>query len=227
MFTTQDIKNKLIEKYKNGEFRVTKSGVKTVEIQAAQFIADKDYIIREPNYDYAQREIEWYKSMSLYVADIPGKTPVIWEQCADKNGKINSNYGWMIWSKENKDQYQHCLKSLISDPVTRQGVMLYNRPEMQEDWNKDGMHDFCCTYSVQCFLNETEDGTYTLNYIVYQRSCDAVFGYNNDVLWHTYVRDQLAKDLSEKMNVKVIPEKIKYHCGSLHVYERHFKFLEE
>jgi hypothetical protein len=35
MFTTQDIKNKLIEKYKNGEFRITKSGVKTVEIQAA------------------------------------------------------------------------------------------------------------------------------------------------------------------------------------------------
>lgn len=127
--------------------------------------------------------------MSLYVADIPGKTPVIWEQCADKNGKINSNYGWMVWSKENKDQYQHCLKSLISDPVTRQGVMLYNRPEMQEDWNKDGMHDFCCTYSVQCFLNEAEDGTYLLDYLVFMRSNDAVFGYDNDVLWHTHVRD--------------------------------------
>ena len=42
------------------------------------------------------------------------------------------------------------------------------------------MHDFCCTYAVQCFLNEDEEGRYHLKYIVYMRSNDAVFGFDND-----------------------------------------------
>ena len=62
MLTTNDIKEIFINKYKNGDFRILYNGeVKTIEIQNAHFIADKDYIIREPNYDYASREIEWYK----------------------------------------------------------------------------------------------------------------------------------------------------------------------
>ena len=46
MYNTEDIKNLLIEKYKNQDFRLTKAGVKTVELQNVQFIADKDYILR-------------------------------------------------------------------------------------------------------------------------------------------------------------------------------------
>ena len=70
MYNTEDIKQQLIVKYKAGDFRVTKTGVKTVELQNVQFECDKDYIIREPNYDYASREIEWYESQSLNVNDI-------------------------------------------------------------------------------------------------------------------------------------------------------------
>ena len=77
MINTNDVKKQLITKYKNGEFRITKTGVKTVELQGIQFEADKDFIIREPNYDYAHREIEWYESQSLNVNDIPGNTPAI------------------------------------------------------------------------------------------------------------------------------------------------------
>ena len=186
MLTTNDIKEIFINKYNAGAFRILYNGeVKTIEIQNAHFIADKDYIIREPNYDYASREIEWYKSQSLFVEDIPGKTPVIWEQCADEEGKINSNYGWCIWSNENGNQYKSCIRSLIKDPYSRQACTLYIRPSMQKDANKNGMHDFMCTYSVQCFLNDDiETGGYKLKYIVNMRSNDAVFGYCNDVLWH-------------------------------------------
>ena len=55
------------------------------------------YVKTTPKHtDYAKREIEWYESQSLYVKDIPGKVLKIWEMCADKDGKINSNYGWCI-----------------------------------------------------------------------------------------------------------------------------------
>ena len=225
MYNTEDIKNLLIEKYKNQDFRITKSGVKTVELQNVQFIADKDYILREPNYDYIKREIEWYESQSLNVYDIPGETPAIWKACADVNGEINSNYGWMIWSKENGSQYNNCIWNLVNDPATRNAVMIYNRPSMHVDATSNHKHDFCCTYAVQCFLNPTDDG-YSLKYIVYQRSQDAIFGYNNDINWHLYVYKLMQKELSEKLNCPIKSELIECNDGSLHVYERHFKFLK-
>ena len=228
MLTTNDIKEIFINKYNAGDFRILYNGeVKTIEMQNAHFIADKDYIIREPNYDYASREIEWYKSQSLFVEDIPGKTPVIWEQCADEEGKINSNYGWCIWSNENGNQYKSCIRSLIKDPYSRQACMLYIRPSMQKDANKNGMHDFMCTYSVQCFLNDDiETGGYKLKYIVNMRSNDAVFGYCNDVLWHKFVANKMIEDLQTKLNKQVKLEHIEWNAGSLHVYERHFKYLK-
>ena len=221
--TTEDIRDELKRLYKEGIFREGKYG-KTVEIQNAHFLADKDWIIREPNYDYAKREIEWYESQSLYVKDIPGDTPKIWQSCADKDGKINSNYGWCIFSDENGSQYDHCLNRLLDDHHTREACMIYTRPSMQVDCNSNGMHDFMCTYSTQAFLNEVSDNKYKLDYTVFQRSCDACFGYNNDNLWHRYVMNKLVDALNIH-NLNVILGDMTYNCGSLHVYERHFKLL--
>ena len=226
-YNTEDILKLFKNKYKNDEFRGN-----TVELQNIHFICDKDYIVREPNYDYAKREIEWYESQSLNVNDIPGGAPTIWKQVATSIGYINSNYGWCIFGEDNGKQYEHCLKSLLKDHMTRQAVMIYTRPQMQTDWNKNGMHDFMCTHYVHCFLNEVQHPennveVYELKYIVYQRSCDAVFGFNNDFQWHKYVYDKLYNDLIDA-GIPMSENKpfIEYNCGSLHVYDRHFKHLE-
>ena len=226
-YNTEDILKLFKNKYKNDEFRGN-----TVELQNIHFICDKDYIVREPNYDYAKREIEWYESQSLNVNDIPGGAPTIWKQVATSLGYINSNYGWCIFGEYNGKQYEHCLKSLLKDHMTRQAVMIYTRPQMQTDWNKNEMHDFMCTHYVHCFLNEVQHPennveVYELKYIVYQRSCDAVFGFNNDFQWHKYVYDKLYNDLIEA-GIPMSENKpfIEYNCGSLHVYDRHFKHLE-
>lgn len=224
---TSDIAQELKELYKNKVFREGKYG-KTVEIQNAHFLADKDWIIREPNYDYAKREIEWYESQSLYVKDIPGKVPKIWEMCADKDGKINSNYGWCIWSDENKNQFDHCVKRLLDDPHTREACMIYTRPSMQTDCNENGMHDFMCTYSTQVFLNEVRDDvkTYQLDYTVFMRSNDVVFGFCNDCIFHRYVQSKMVDRLIAN-GLNVIKGDIIWNAASLHVYERHFKYLTD
>ena len=222
--TTEDIRDELKRLYKEGIFREGKYG-KTVEIQNAHFLADKDWIIREPNYDYAKREIEWYESQSLYVKDIPGDVPKIWQMCADKDGKINSNYGWCIFSYENGSQYDHCLNRLLDDHHTREACMIYTRPSMQTDCNKNGMHDFMCTYSTQVFLNPINEFGYDLDYTVFMRSNDAVYGFCNDAIWAKHVRDKLVTDLNNR-GLTVFPGKIIWNAGSLHVYERHFKFLK-
>ena len=223
--STSDIRDEFKELYKNGIFREGKYG-KTVEIQNAHFLADKDWIIREPNYEYAAREIKWYESMSLNVNDIPGGPPKIWKQCANRDGNILSNYGWCIFSEENCSQFNHCIKRLLDDHHTREACMIYTRPFMQIDCNANGMHDFMCTYATQVFLNEirTDVKVYQLDYTVFMRSNDAIFGYNSDVLWAKHVQSKMVDDLA-KAGLKVIKGDIIWNAGSLHVYERHFRYL--
>ena len=221
---TEDIRQIFKNKYLNKEIRVV-NGIETIEIQNAHFVVDKPYILREPNYGYVKRELEWYDSKSLYVKDIPGITPKIWENVASNTGEINSNYGWCIYSAENYNQFTKCIDTLKRSKHTRQACMIYNRPSMQYDWNTDGMSDFMCTYSVQLFINERE-GTDYLDYIVYMRSNDAVFGFNNDACWHLEVMNRCVDALKETYtNIKC--GNLYWNAASLHVYSRHFNLLSE
>lgn len=227
---TLDIFFIFLNKYNKGEFRTIGNAVqqsKTLEIQNAHFDVDKFWIVREPNYNYYEREKEWYLSQSLNVNDIPGDTPKMWLACADKNGFINSNYGWCIFSKENGCQYENCKQHLIDDLHTREAIMIYNRPSMQQDYNNNGMHDFMCCQNVQYFLNEIDDKNISLDCIVNFRSCDAVFGFNNDSLWAHYVLDKLAEDLRNETGKHIITGNIHWNAGSLHIYERHFNILTD
>lgn len=211
-----NIRNQLIQKYRDQDFVTDKTGVKTIEIIGQSFIVDEDWIIRKPNYEYIERELEWYKSRSLYVKDIPGETPAIWKQVADKDGKINSNYGYLIWSTENGNQYSHVLDELRHNPNSRRAVMIYNRPSMHTDYYANGMSDFVCTYANTFLIR---DNKLHSHYIM--RSNDAIFGANNDFAWAKYVQRQLALDLGVEAGDLI------WTVSSLHVYERHFKFIEE
>ena len=211
-----DIRAKLIQKYKDQDFVTDKTGVKTIELIGESFIADEDWIIRKPNYEYIERELAWYESQSLLVDNIPGDTPAIWKQVASRHGKINSNYGYLIWSNENYSQYKNVLQELTNNPNSRRAVMIYNRPSMHYDYNKDNMSDFICTYANTFLIR---DGKLISHYLM--RSNDAVFGYDNDVHWAMHVQKMLAADLGVEVG------NIIWTATNLHVYERHFKFIEE
>jgi thymidylate synthase len=206
----------IMDKYLTEDFVIDKSGVKVVEVIGATFIADEDYIVRKPAYEYIQRELEWYKSQSLYVDDIPGDTPQIWKDIASDEGKINSNYGWCIYSEENGNQYSHVLRELRNNPNSRRATMIYNRPSMHLDYSRDGMSDFMCTYANTFYIR---DNKLVSHYLM--RSNDAVFGYNNDYAWAKFVQNQLAEDLGIEVGELI------WTASNFHVYERHFNFIEE
>ena len=221
MYNTQDIRNLFIEKYKNKEFVIDKTGVKLIELLGISYIVTEPVIFGTLNIDYANRELLWYKSMSLNVNDIPEGAPTIWKQVADKDGFINSNYGWAIWSQDNYNQYQCCLQELKNNQDTRRAIMIYTRPSMQIEYNKNGMSDFYCTNNVSCFIRKNK-----LIYIINQRSCDIIYGAKNDIFWHKHVHNCLLNDLKETYPYLEIGDMI-HQVGSLHCYERHFKFLKE
>jgi thymidylate synthase len=212
MLKVEHIREHFIEELKYGRFVTDKTGVKTIEMIGATFEANHPTIFGDVNDDYIQRELDWYKSMSLYVDDIPGITPAIWKKVADRGGKINSNYGWAIYHKDNYLQYANVLNELQFSPNSRRAVMIYTRPTMWNDYNRDGMSDFMCTNTVQYMIRDEQ-----LIVIVQMRSNDVVFGYRNDYAWQKYVAFHMTKDLKLTKQPKII-----WHVGSLHVYERHF-----
>ncbi len=217
-----DIQQEFARKLVDGEFVTDKGGSKTIEIVNASFLADEPSIFGTVNEEYVAREKAWYRSMSLNVNDIPGGPPKIWQQVADKNGMINSNYGWCIYSQENGYQFTKVLEELLASPLSRRATMIYNRPSMHEDYNKNGMSDFMCTYSTQYYLR---DGL--LHASVFMRSNDAVFGYKNDYAWQRYVQEQLLDALNGRKGTVYGLGDLHWNAGSLHVYERHFELVDE
>jgi thymidylate synthase len=212
MLKVEDIREYLLRELQAENFVVDKTGVKTIEMIGACFEADEPSIFGDVNEEYIQRELEWYKSQSLYVDDIPGITPAIWKQVASTEGKINSNYGWAIYSEDNGLQYLNVLDELTKNPNSRRAVMIYTRPTMWTDYNHNGMSDFMCTNAVQYMIRDGQ-----LVAVVQMRSNDVVFGYRNDYAWQKYVADMLTIDLGLDVEPKII-----WNVGNLHVYERHF-----
>ena len=57
-------------------------------------IDDED---RNWKWDYAEAEWQWYLSGNRNIkklGELYGKVPEIWKRMADKDGNVNSNYGW-------------------------------------------------------------------------------------------------------------------------------------
>lgn len=211
----EQIREQFADMLKNERFVTDKSGCKMLELCGASFIANEESIFGKPNDDYIERELKWYNSLSRSVHDIPGNTPQIWLDVADKNGFINSNYGWCVFSGENFFQYKQVLKTLKEKPDSRQAIMIYTRPNMHIDAFENGRHDFICTNAVQYLVR---DGR--VNGIVQMRSNDAWAGYRNDVAWQYAILSALAADLGLDMGSLV------WQVGSLHVYERQFYLVD-
>jgi thymidylate synthase len=213
-----DIRNYFINELKNQSFTVDKTGQKTIELIGASFVADEPAIFGEPNNEYIDKELAWYKSQSPNVNDIyeEGKAPpAAWQYAANKYGEINSNYGLLIWSKKYFSQYSHVLRELRNNPDGRRATMVYNRPSIWVEYDENGKSDFICTNAVSYYIRNNK-----LHAVVQMRSNDVVYGYKNDYAWQKHVLDQLA-DASG-----VRPGQILWQVQNLHVYEKHFALVK-
>lgn len=215
-----DIRDELVRKYEQEIFVKDKTGCNVIEIIGAHFIANEDHIFGKVNEDYIRREFQWYRSQSLNVNDFPDGPPTFWLKSASNKGEVNSNYGYLVFSEGNYHQYTRAKLQLLNDRDSRRAIIIYTRPKMQIDYNRDGMSDFVCTNTTQYLIRDER-----LHAIVNMRSNDVVLGYRNDFAWQAFVRDQMLEDLKKFMPLE--KGEIIWQAGSLHVYERHFHLIEE
>ena len=214
--TISQIRDEFAQLLEKQEFVTDRTGCRVIEIVSAGFEATDETILGSVNWDYVDRELDWYRNGSLDVKTFPGGAPDAWLKAASPTtGKINSNYGWMIGSWENGHQYERVRAELSRNPDSRRAVMIYMRPTMWEDYNKDGMSDFCCTWGHHFFIRNGQ-----IDVVVSMRSNDAWSGYRNDRAWTDVVLKRLSHDLG------VPPGRIFWHADTLHFYDRQFYLVD-
>jgi thymidylate synthase len=166
---------------------------------------DNRIINKERNWkeDYAEAEWQWYLSGDPSVSrlgELFGSIPPIWKRMADKNGKVNSNYGWQ-WKRNG--QLAEVVDMLKYNPDTRQAcISIYDGKE----WDRY-INDTPCTYAVQfTILNGRLDMCVTM------RSNDLWFGFCND----QYCFSKLQEMVSKRLNIE---PGIYYHFAhNMHLY---------
>jgi len=220
---TADIKEVFKKHLEAKNYVTDKTGVKTIEILGASFVADKPAIFGTPNEEYIKVEIDWYNSKSTNINDIYNdkEAPQAWQYTANTHGEINSNYGHLIFSKKYHKQYQHVLEELCEvNPDSRRASMIYQRPNIWREYKENGKNDFICTNAVTYYIR---DGY--LHAAVQMRSNDVMFGYRNDYAWQRYVQEKLQTDLYYN-GIKTELGHIYWQVQNLHVYERHFNLVK-
>ena len=145
-------------------------------------IEDQD---RNWKWDYAEAEWQWYLSGDNNISklgELYGKIPEIWKRMADKEGFVNSNYGWQ-WKRE--DQLDEVIEMLKTYPRTRQAaISIYDR---KEGYMYD--NDTPCTYAVQFTIIGQK-----LNMCVTMRSNDLWYGFCNDQYCFSKLQELVATE---------------------------------
>ena len=158
---------------------------------------------RKWKWSYADSEWHWYLTGDRNIktlGDIYGKVPEIWKRMADKDGNVNSNYGWQ-WKRGN--QLDEVIEMLKAYPKTRQAaISIYDAKEY-----KDYVNDTPCTYAVQFTIVNGE-----LNMCVTMRSNDLWYGFCNDQYCFSKLQELVATEVG-------LPIGYYYHFAhNLHLY---------
>ena len=140
---------------------------------------------RNWKWDYAEAEWQWYLSGDNNIkklGELYGKIPEIWKRMADKEGFVNSNYGWQ-WKRS--DQLNEVIDLLKTNPRTRQAaISIYDR---KEGYMYD--NDTPCTYAVQFTIVAQH-----LNMCVTMRSNDLWYGFCNDQYCFSKLQELVATE---------------------------------
>ena len=162
--------------------------------------------------DYAEAEWQWYLSGDRNISKLGllyGKVPAIWKSMADKDGNVNSNYGWQ-WKRS--DQLENVIETLKNFPETRQAaISIYDGKEINQY-----KHDTPCTYAVQFTILHGK-----LDMSVLMRSNDLWYGFCNDQYQFSNLQMYVAYQLD-------LPVGVYYHYAhNLHLYNDKLPVMNE
>jgi len=186
---------------------------------------------------YTEKELEWYKSGSIFVEDAK-KISKFWGILANPDDTINSNYGYLLMQDltEGNPAYefydaevlpaachygmrtpwQWAKDSLLEDLDTRQAVLRFNKSRHCYRGNKD----FVCTMYANFHVRDDK-----LMFVVRMRSSDLYFGLVYDMPFFIYLQEKMLGELKVK-HPKLSMGSFTFSADSIHIYENKFSAIE-
>lgn len=215
---------KLYDLINTNQYIQDKTGTKVVEILLPKIILSPneyyiDFSTRKSPRKYIEKETNWYNSHSLNIEQV--KDVTIWNNVSDENNEINSNYGNLVYSRNNYSQFTHAFNSLIKNVGSRQAIIIYTRPSIHYEWNGLDASDFICTNYNQFFIRNNR-----LITITNMRSNDCWTGTFSDIPWFHKVINNMFIKLKEVYPNLELGDHI-FMPNSFHCYEKNFDKLIE
>ena len=190
----------------------------TLNIEGDNLFYSKRWRPFEKVYLYFLGELIWYLSGKNDIKYI-SQYSIFWKKLVDKRGKINSNYGRLVFYKKNKyriSQFKWCVDQLNKDLNSRQTVILYNDKDYYHNHNKD----FICTQLQQFIVRNNK-----LSSIIYIRSSDIILGLTYDIPFWSFVQQQLLNKINERYkNIQL--GSLTIHFGSCHFYMNKMRLIQ-
>jgi thymidylate synthase len=191
--------------------------------------ADRLSMIGKVNTDWVRRELDWFFKGSNRLADMELPVPQLFQACAGTDGKVNSAYGHILFSRGDwrdgmnmkPPLFDRVVDTFINEgPGTRHAVAIISDRDVHTLSTFNGRNDFICTNA----LNFMIDADGRLHIIAQMRSMDAVFGYRADYSMWDALMEYLLGNL-EMVYPDLRRGDIIFQVANLHVYPRHFDLL--
>ena len=166
---------------------------------------------------YVIAELLWYLSGEDKTEWISNYSS-FWNKISDDGETANSAYGARIFKFHERIagselvQWDYVKEELQRDPDSRRAVIHIRSP-----WDSTKAKlDVPCTLTLQFFIRNDE-----LHMVVNMRSSDLILGIAYDIPAFTIFQELLARELNVGVGEYI------HVSNSLHIYERHFKMVEE
>ena len=203
----------------NGK-EVLPRGLKTLEIENYNidfppYVRFCSFESRKLKLEYIKTEMKWYLRGDPYDLSIVDHA-ALWKGMINSKGLINSNYGQYVFGEMN--QFDFVVNELKKDRDSRRAVITILQPYHTIN---DDLKDVPCTYGLSFRIRNNK-----LNMTVKMRSQDSYFGLCSDIPIFSFIQEMILNSLREFYSEL---EYGNYHhfVESFHIYERHFKFLNE
>lgn len=202
---------------------ITSNGIVTREITNVQFqIKDTksclfENCVRSSKLGYIAREIDWYINGDLDPTEISKNAP-IWDSIKNEDGRVNSNYGFIISKMRNEFGYNSwywCVSQLAKEIHSRKAVMNINRPNHSDPHTKD----FVCGMYAHFMIRDNY-----LDMSVSFRSQDIILGLPNDIAFFSALHQNMF-NIMRLHHYGIRLGNYTHKIDSLHVYERDFDEL--
>jgi len=183
----------------------------SIELRPSEMYAS--FVRRGLDYGYIAAQLAWYLRAQAHVLDGIDTYDTSWRRIVEPD--VNSNYGLYVFAE--KQWVQCVLGRLRLDPLSRQAIILFNRPEVHQSATTDHI----CTTSLQFLIRD--DNLYAIGTM---RSNDIWGGMCHDVPFFMMLQALTVAYLRPTMP-NLQQGLYFHHVGSMHAYERDWKKIAD